>query len=96
MKEYDYAAVLEAMLTLEVTTFSQYTDAAYQYERVLHKHFDTIRHALRFAEKMMSIPSTKMCDAGSEQFPTIANGEEYAAETIFKSMRDAALKELGE
>lgn len=77
--KYDYADALE--------TFNQDDKSGFS---MIHGHdtANTIRHALRFAEKMMKKPSEESIEAGWNAFG--------GPEATFKAMRDAALKELGE
>lgn len=78
MKQHDYAQALE-----------NFNRGSFDYE-----DRDTIRHALRFAEKMMQEPSEGMLAEAEEK--DILYHKVASADEIFTAMRDQALKELGE
>lgn len=83
--KHDYAAVLRDIKDFgEPTTRQGWSD---------------VIHALRFAEKMMQEPSRSMRVSFLSKLDCTKLSAEDRAKNVnacFKSMRDAALKELGE
>lgn len=84
-EKHDYASAIEA---LEIREDLGRDIEASPADILGSEHTETIRHALRFAEKMMQEPSTDMVEAGTGRWHTTAQQ--------FKDMRDQAIKELGE
>lgn len=54
-------------------------------------HWETIRHALKLAEKIMQEPSVEMLKAAQDAW---LNDPTKRSSTLFKAMRDQALKEI--
>lgn len=80
--KHDFNKALVQLSGLDGLTFSRHSDAANQYSQWVIRNKETVRQALRLADKLMQEPSIEMLKAAWKSQYIFFGGSEVEAEQL--------------